>query len=285
MTSFSNFFSAAARKAEDPEEKDGIFRLRRMAIESVHMVGAGANKRRFLIRKDEEGSPMKTIDMLPAATVTKDEDGVKIVKTAELTEALTKASDRLLALSKKVEGVTEGEAALAKDFVSELKSVSKAVADMGGDDDAEKEAKAKKAKAEAEKKQFPPKPDDEEGDEETEKKIKKAVADAMAEQADSADPFDVIETELAVIQKAGARMSKGNLEIFTKAMELLQKLSVNLTPEEKAKVQEKVKTIAKSVEPPAAPAHISDGKSKPAEAPIPAPEGGGWNTYEDINAK
>ena len=79
MISFSNFFASAARKAEDPDDKDKIYRLRRMAIDSVHLVAAGANKRTFLIRKDE-GATMKTADMIPGATGIKNSAGVIVTK-------------------------------------------------------------------------------------------------------------------------------------------------------------------------------------------------------------
>ena len=131
MTAFDNFFSAAARKSEDPDEKDTIYRLRRMAIERVDLVNAGANRRTFLIRKDE-GATMKTADMIPGAEGIKNSAGVIVTKA----EATAGADEDLQKLIEKMEGEgAEGSA----DLVTKLKNISKVLTAV---------AKAKKAEDE-----------------------------------------------------------------------------------------------------------------------------------------
>ena len=271
MSSFDNFFSAAARKAEDPDEKDKIYRLRRMAIDSVHLVDAGANKRTFLVRKDE-GATMKTADMIPGAEGIKNSAGVIVTKA----EATAGADEDLQKLIEKMEGEgAEGNA----DLVTNLKNISKvlaAVAKAKAEDPKADEGGAA-APAPAAAKPAEPAPAEESEEAKAAKIAKAAVAPSPK------DPFEVIDAELEVIQKAGTRISKGNMDLLTKAMEILQKLSGNLTPEEKQVVADKAKAIAKSLTPTGQ--HIPDGLSAPVEAPVPAPKDGGWNTYEDINAK
>lgn len=279
MNSFADFFAAAARKAEDPTEKDEIYRLRRMAIDSVHLVDAGANKRTFLIRKDKEGPTMKTEDMIPEVNGFQTSEGVVITKA----DAMVGASDDLQKLIKQMEEDEENK--VPPQFLSKLKTISKVLTaasstkkaappPAGGAGGAAAEDDA--AMSEEDKKKKTQKAEGAEG---------AAVAPAAATAA-AVDPFDMILGQIDGIQKAGKRMSKGNMEIFSKAMEMLQKLADNLTPEEKAevqeKVQEKVKAISKSLTPAAA-AHVPDGNSKPNQDPV-KPEPGGWSSYEDINA-
>lgn len=268
MTAFDNFFTSAARKAEDPNEKDTIYRLRRMAIDRVDLVTAGANRRTFLIRKDE-GDTMKTADMIPGTEGIKNSAGVIVTKA----EATAGADEDLQKLIEKMEKDDSGS---PEGLVASLKTISKVLTAVAKAKKAEDEEEGGGAPAPAPAKPAEPAPA-EESEEAKAAKIAKAAPAAAPK-----DPFEVIDAELEVIQKAGTRISKGNMDLLTKAMEILQKLSGNLSPEEKKVVAEKATAIAKSLEQPAT-QHIQDGISKPTEAPVQAPEDGGWSSFEDIN--
>lgn len=266
MNSFSKFFTNAARKSEDPDEKDKIYRLRRMAIDSVHLVTAGANKRTFLIRKDE-GATMKTADMIPGAEGIKNAAGVVVTKA----DAMAGADEDLKKLIEKMEAADSGS---PEGLVDSLKNISKVLASVSQKADPAPEEEAPAAEEEA-----PTAP----VEEELAEKADGSDGDEESPVAKSADPFDVIDAQLEVVQKAGRKISKGNMAILTKAMDLLQKLSGDLTPEEKKVVQDKVANISKSLVQSPAAQHIPDGNSNPSEVPVQAPESGGWTAFEDIN--
>lgn len=263
MSSFTDFFTSAAIKAVDPEEKDTIYRLRRMAIDRVDLVDAGANKRTFLIRKDEGGYAMKTADMIPGAEGIKNSAGVVVTKA----DAMAGAAEDVEKLLEKMQadGANPPEG-----LVDSLKSISKVLSSVSQKaEEPPKEEEESAAPAEGE----PAEPAGDEEDMENAKPVAKSA---------SQDPFDVIDTQLAVVQKAGQRINKGSMVIINKAAQVIQALSGDLTTEEKKALDEKMISISKSLALPG-PTHIHDGNSTPGEAPIPQPDKSGWTAYEDIN--
>jgi len=273
LTSFSNFFLSAAQKAKDPDEKDKIFRLRRIAIDEVHLVNAGANKQTFLIRKDE-GATMKTADMIPGATGIKNSAGVVVTKADAMAGADEDLQKLIEKMAKEGSGSPEG-------LVDSLKNISKVLASVA--------QKAEEPPMEEDPPAEEPPPAEED---DTEKGAAAPAPAAKAEgegveaavaKAAPADPFKTIDDQLERIQKAEREINRGT--IATKAVEVLQKIAGGLGIEEKRVIQEKLVNIAKSLGDAPAPAKIPDGNSKPGEHPVKPPQDGGWDLYQDINEK
>lgn len=224
-----------AKKADDQSK---VHRLQRMLIQSVHLVGRGANRRNFAVRKGED--EMLTDDII-GLDVVQTEKGLVTVGKANRTsvaEAMTelakmlgdpeadetkladttKAVWAMLAPAQKAEGGTEGGGEEDEEDAKAKAKKAKAKAGDGEDDDADDEAakaKAKKAKADDEE-------DEDEGGEPTPKK--------KSDEENITDAF-------AFISKAGQRMASGRLAIFSQAMKLLKQLAKELDPAEQKKVE------------------------------------------------
>ncbi|MCP4573227.1 MAG: hypothetical protein GY838_12810 [bacterium] len=207
---------------------------------------------------------MKTADMIPGAEGIKNSAGVVVTKA----DAMAGAAEDVEKLLEKMQA--EG-ASPPEGLVDSLKSISKVLSSV------------------SQKAEEPPKKEDEpaadgepapaaaEEDDDAEK-----GKDAPVAKSAHADPFDLIDAQLTVVQKAGQRINKGSMVIVNKAADVIQALSGDLTLDEKKTLGEKMATISKSLALPA-PTHIPDGNSNPIEAPVPQPEDGGWTAYEDIN--
>jgi hypothetical protein len=290
MTTMLDFLAAAAGRTEDPDEKDEIYRLRRMNIKALHLVDRGANKRKILIAKNEEGRDMDTKDMIPGADATPTDEGVTIQKAEKLptkiadsvVKMLDDASGRIQVLKSSVEGTEDMEkGGVSKGFVSELGNVQQILAGIS-----EKFPTAtQKAEGDGEE------GDEEGGGEEDGMKKGEGAPAAPAPAAPPADPFTTLSTNIDAvigIQKAGKTMSAKNWDLLSKAVDLLGQLTSNLTPAEKAKAEEKLAKVSKRLSVPPAPAAvIPEGNAQPgSETPVKPPESaGGWTSGDDINAE
>jgi hypothetical protein len=239
--------------AEKGKDKDTLNRLRRLLVRSVHLVGRGANRRDFAVRKGESEMPMDNIFGLD---IVQTDDGLVTVGKANrdrVSEALKvlaaklddeDADEKELAASAKaiVAMLAQKKKAEDEDEEDEEKSKSKQKAkpDKMEDEEDEEKSETKKAKPakedeepEEKKKAKPAKEDEEESD------------DGEKAKAKSASDFSV-DDAFALIAKAGRRMSATRLGMFKQAMDLLRKLADELEPEDQKKM-DKLLRVAKSV--------------------------------------
>lgn len=121
---------------ESDEEKNGIFRLKNMIIESVHLVDRGANKRTFAVRKRGEdmqidGVGLEVVENSDGSFSTQEKADTipKAVKDA-VVKLLTEASERTLSLINRVKQAKEGEGGLASDFLAECKNIGTVIAQV-----------------------------------------------------------------------------------------------------------------------------------------------------------
>jgi len=129
MSRLSSLFQDVYNAADEDDQKQRVRRLWDMAVGSVHLVDRGANKRRFLIRKSEDGGGDD--DLFGDVIVEKDGDLSFSVldenpqqETSAAVDALTEVTERSLLLLKSAQEGTINET----EFAAEANAIGQALA-------------------------------------------------------------------------------------------------------------------------------------------------------------
>ncbi len=258
----SLFNQLGLSKTLDDGDKNKIFRLRDMVIRSVHLVDRGANKRRFLVVKREDGMPGTSHASLltlgpeivenPDGTLSvdneKNEENKKSDENVEkqislpsavkagMLRILTEAQEKGASLMDIVKNASESDdGKVPAELIAGADSVAEMYGSLGErfpaqksekDDDAEKEEKEEDEEKKAAKAaEGDEKKQDEEEEEDEMKKLEDGFQ--IGDQKFTGLTAQLAET---VVQKAGRRIAGRNLKRFKSIMVEFEKLLKELDP-------------------------------------------------------